>query len=88
VRAIAVASDATHGPLIAVLTRSGELMVKEGSLTAPCTPISDPVNGPLIGVQDIEDGSDGRLLVQTGGLDGSWNVENTDVAPGALSLSG
>jgi hypothetical protein len=31
---VAVASDPTHGPLIAAVTDSGELLVKEGSLTA------------------------------------------------------
>jgi hypothetical protein len=39
-------------------------------------------------VQDIDDGPDGRLLVKTGGLGASWNVENTSVAPGAFSVSG
>jgi hypothetical protein len=39
-------------------------------------------------VQDIEDGPDGRLLVKTGALDAARNVENTDVAPGAIDVSG
>jgi hypothetical protein len=73
-------------------------MVKEGSLSAgwhdeygnvsAVALGSDPVNGLLIGVQDIEDGPDGRLLVKTGSLGASWNVENTNVAPGAFCVSG
>ena len=72
VRAIAVASDATHGPLIAVLLWSGELMVKEGSLTAPwndeyssaeeVSVASDTTNGPLIALTN----DTGEVLVKEG----------------------
>jgi hypothetical protein len=98
VEQLTVASDSVNGPLIGAIDTSGEALAKEGSLSAGWHDEygnvagmalgSDPVNGPLIAVQDIEDGPDGRLLVKTGALDAAWNVENTDVAPGAFDVSG
>lgn len=71
---IAVASDPVNGPLIAVLTDSGQVPVKEGSLTAKWHKVrshaaavavaSDATNGPLIGVLT----ADGEALVKEGSL--------------------
>jgi hypothetical protein len=102
---VVAASDSAGGPQIGVVTEGtvtnpydNEAMVKEGSLgagwndeygnVAAIALGSDPVNGPLIGVQDIEDGPDGRLLAKSGSLSAGWTVENTEVAPGAFDVSG
>jgi hypothetical protein len=72
-----------HGPLIAALTGSGELMVKEGSLTAKwnhehsdveqIAVASDPVKGPLIGII-----ADAEAMVKEGSLTAKWNHEHSD----------
>ena len=95
---LTLASDATNGPLIGIISSTGEAMAKEGSLgagwddeygnVASISVGSDPVNGPLIGVQDIEDGPDGPLLVKSGSLSAGWNVEDTEVVPGGFAVSG
>lgn len=88
-----MASDATHGPLIAVLTWSGELMVKEGSLTAPwndeygsaeeVSVASDTASGPLIAVTN----GTGEVLAKEGSLTAGWNDEWPDNAAYAVVAS-
>jgi hypothetical protein len=94
---VAVASDASNGPLIAVLTGSGQLLVKEGSVTAPWhaeytgvlnlyggfAVASDPSNGPLIGL--ITDS--GQALVKEGSLSALWTTEETGGAQGIAVAS-
>src|SRR5580692_6857235 len=82
---VATASDATYGPLLAVLPITGDLLVKEGALTGAWNTehtdvqqvavASDPTNGPLIAA--LLD--DGTLLVKEGAITGAWNTEHTDV---------
>jgi hypothetical protein len=88
---LAVASNPANGPLIAALF-DGELMVKEGSLTAnwnhehngaqQIAVASDAVNGPLIGILN----SDDQLLVKERSLTANWNNEHNDVL--IISLAG
>jgi surface antigen len=86
---VAVASDPTHGPLIAVYANSGEALAKEGSLSAAWTDeykllpflavASDPAHGPLIAVWS----GSGKALAKQGSLSAVWTDEYngaTDVA--------
>jgi hypothetical protein len=84
---VAVASDPTNGPLIAVLTTGGAVYAKEG-LLAPTwydeyngtevepyalAVASDPTNGPLIGVVDASN----TAWAKEGSLTAPW-VEEYD----------
>ena len=93
---IAVASDPVHGPLIAALLFSpdeslGDLLVKEGSLTAlwdnehdevfQAAVASDPILGPLIGIQTYA--SD--VLAKEGSLTALWDTEHSDTSRVAVA---
>ncbi len=88
---VAVASDATNGPLIAVLRTDRRLLVKHGSLTAGWNTehtgvsvvavASDATNGPLIAALL----TDGTLLVKEGKLTAAWNTEHTGVSQVAVA---
>ena len=85
---MAVASDPTNGPLIAVIDDRGNVWAKEGSLTAPwveeysgsgaaapeaVSVASDPTNGPLIAVST----AGGVVYAKEGSLTAAWVEEFT-----------
>jgi hypothetical protein len=84
VRQVAIASDPTNGPLIAVLTNSGSVQAKGGALDAPwiseldgvrqMAVASDAVHGPLVALVT----NDGRVLAKLGALNSQWTTETHD----------
>jgi hypothetical protein len=78
VQSVAVASDPTYGPLIAIVDSNGSAWAKEGSLTAGWTMeqtgvqsvavASDPTNGPLIAILDTR----GSIWAKEGSLTAGW----------------
>jgi hypothetical protein len=85
IKAIAVASDPTNGPLVVELSNSGVVYAKQGSLGAEWVQISegikaiaaasDPVNGPLIGVLT----NSGVFFAKQGGLGAEWVQESEGI---------
>jgi hypothetical protein len=82
-----VASDATNGPLIAVLVKAtSTVLAKEGSLIGGWTTeytgasqvavASDDTNGPLITVLAT---TGGQALAKQGSLNGPWTSQLSSV---------
>ena len=93
-----MASDSVNGPLIGVIDASGEALAKEGSLSAGWQDeygnVARHGPGQRPGQRPADRGAGHRgrpgrpAAGQTGALDAAWDVENTDVAPGAFDVSG
>jgi hypothetical protein len=84
----AVASDPTHGPLIAVLDPDGNVWAKEGGLTAPwaeiavysssCTAATGPCGGPgPLQVATASDPTNGPLIAVLDGDENVWVKEGS-----------
>lgn len=81
----AVATDATHGPLIGLLTSGGDALAGQGLLSAPVheytgvkqiAVATDATNGPLIAVLT----TGGEVLAKEGGLSAAWTDEQSGVS--------
>ncbi len=90
---VAVASDPRHGPLIAVLDGSGNVWVKEGSLTATWTEecaggatfvavASDAKHGPLIAARVGTD-----VWAKEGSAIAAWTNEYSGLSVGATPVA-
>jgi formaldehyde-activating enzyme involved in methanogenesis len=87
--AVAVASDATHGPLIAVVDGAGNVWVKEGSLTAPWTEVSayqdsSVTSGPygdIFALAVASDATNGPLIAVVDEEYNVWVKEGSVTAP-------
>jgi hypothetical protein len=91
IKAIAVASDPTNGPLLGHLDASGNFYAKEGGLGATwikeagpgikaIAVASDPTNGPLLAFLDAS----GNFYAKEGGLGATWVEES---GPGIKAIA-